>query len=182
MTSDELEKLLSFLDPDRGIAAEKYEEFRRKLIWIFHRDAFPNAEDLADKVFDRVAHQLLEGLEVTAADPFSFVRGFTYFVSLEERRKRRREIGMDVDLPALPIDEQDGRLVYLIECLNRLSSRDRQMTLDYYSGDINSLHRRQVSEMHSLTLNALRIRLHRLRLQLEECIERRSKIGLVRKP
>jgi hypothetical protein len=53
------EKLLSWLDKDHNIAAEKYEAIRRRLIKILdHRSCF-DSESIADETFDRVAKKLI---------------------------------------------------------------------------------------------------------------------------
>ena len=57
---DPFDALLDWLDPDRDLAAQKYETIRAGLIRIFIAKGFSDAEDMADEALRRVGKRLPE--------------------------------------------------------------------------------------------------------------------------
>jgi hypothetical protein len=175
MTAEEFEKLLDLLGPGRDEAAAKYEATRRKLIRFFQWRGFCQAEDLTDQVLDRVARRLASGTEITSGDKYSYFQRVAHFKLLEALRDIKKEKkGADEQRKILQFREDpDRRLEALKRCLGELSATERKMVLGYYDGAVKSQQRKKVSEDHSLGLNALRIRVHRLRKRLEQCVRAR---------
>src|SRR5258708_25134977 len=89
------EKLLLKLDPQKGRAAEKYEELRRKLVKFFEWSSCFPGEDLADESFDRLA-RALENRPVDSLEPF------LWGVARNLRQESRRRAGKHVALADLP--------------------------------------------------------------------------------
>ena len=75
LSKDLFDALLVWLDPDRELAACKYEEIRSRLIRIFKSRGSPVAEDLADETFDRVARKLDEIAGSFSGDPALYFYG-----------------------------------------------------------------------------------------------------------
>lgn len=176
LTSKSLESLLDHLGPDRTAAAERYEEIRRRLIRLFRWRGCDHADELADETINRVADKVAGGLEIQADDPFRYFCGVAHLVFKEIlRRERRARAALDEvrHLPSPPDpDDEDERLAWLRECLGSLSQDHRQLILDYQRGEGGERirRRREIAERLAIPMNALRIRVHRIRVRLEECV------------
>ena len=70
--------------------------------------------------------------------------------------------------------EPDQRLLCFDRCLETLTPESRLLILEYYEGERRTkiVHRQELADRLHIPLNALRIRVHRIRGNLEECIER----------
>lgn len=178
MTPEEFETLLSLLSPDREEAGRRYEILRRKLIRFFQSWGCDRPEELTDKTFDVVAKRLRQGTEIKADDPSSYFYGVARNVYREHARFKQREQKMQESQDLLPVltpdPEPDGRLDILRECLGKLSDDERRLVLKYHQGEDKIRSRKELCHETGIpTLNALRIRVHRIRRKLEECVESR---------
>jgi RNA polymerase sigma factor (sigma-70 family) len=172
LTREGLEALLAYLDPDREVAGEQYVSIRRRLIRLFEWRGCDVAEDLADETINRVARRLAEG--VLPANPFGYFCGVAHMVHKEFLRKGAREraaleSGDWHPLPE-PDDEPDPRVERVRHCLESLPEDQRQLVLQYHQGENNIQTRKELSEKLSVPMNALRIRVHRIRKKIEECV------------
>jgi DNA-directed RNA polymerase specialized sigma24 family protein len=177
VTAEDFERLLTLLDPDRERAAERYESIRCKLIRFFEWRGSPLPEDLADVTFDRVARALGRGLVIQSEDPYSYIRGVAYLVHKEQQRASARQIriereGQAIRPPDVPPgeEEEDPRQECLRRCLERLPAEQRQLLLGYHAGENRIKSRQQLAESLGDSLNALRIKVHRVRRQVESCL------------
>jgi DNA-directed RNA polymerase specialized sigma24 family protein len=176
VTAEELERLLALLDPDPERAAERYEAIRKKLIRLFEWRGSPVPEDLADVTFDRVARGLARGLVIQSADPYSYFCGVAFLVHKEQLRARAKrddfwESGDWRSLyPPAETEEEDPRLDCLRHCLDRLPAEQRELLLGYHAGEDRIRSRQQLAQGLGDSLNALRIKVHRVRRQLESCL------------
>jgi RNA polymerase sigma factor (sigma-70 family) len=175
LTPEEFEALLRMLDPDREKAGELYESIRRKLIRLFECRGCAHSEDLADETFNRVARKCAEGLKIEREDPYAYFCGvahriFQEVVRRELRKKRAEESG---DWPPSVQDEEepDFRLEPLRQCLGTLESAQRRLLLRYYEDEQRIRSRKGLCDELRIPMNALRIRVHRLRRKVETCIE-----------
>lgn len=180
MTREEFEALLAQLDTDRERAAKRYEEIRRRLIRLFEWRGCAAPEDLADATIDRTARRMAEGVELRSTDPYGYFCGVAHLLYKEELRRAAREHRMlesgELPLPiAFPDEEEleDRRLQGLRRCLDLLPADQRDLALRYHQGGDNIRNRRAISEELGLPLNALRIRVHRVRRRLEACLRER---------
>jgi DNA-directed RNA polymerase specialized sigma24 family protein len=167
LSEQALERLLGWLDPDRNAAAEKYEALRARLIKVFEVQRCPFPEDAADETFNRVARRLEEGIEIE--NPYAYVHGVAVRVAHDLRRRER-------PLPEMPppenADEVELRYSCLTRCLETLSVEHRALVLEYYDGERRAKidNRVALAGRLSVPLNALRIRVHRVRQRLETCV------------
>jgi DNA-directed RNA polymerase specialized sigma24 family protein len=175
LTREGFDALLASLDPDRDRAAEKYETIRRKLIRLFEWRGCEFPEDLADETINRVARRMAEGVEVRSADPFGYFCGVAHLVYKEVwRRAAREQKALDSgDWRPSPPDEEpdDRRLACLRKCLEQFPADQRHLLLQYHQGEDNIRTRRELCQELGIPINALRIRVHRVRRKLEDCIE-----------
>jgi len=173
------------LDPDPTHAGERYEAIRRRLTKFFEWNLCTRSEDLADEVFDRVAAKL-DSEEIRELDKYCF--GVARFVCREAYKKMHQETKIQ-DLPgeenALPdvrgqsaeiVDRlyQERRLACLRQCLAMLTPGDRELVIQYYSAEEEKqkTFRQKLAEKTGLKLGTLRVRINRLREELEGCVKR----------
>jgi DNA-directed RNA polymerase specialized sigma24 family protein len=200
VTQGAFDRLLAELDPERERAGEKYELIREKLLKFFQWRgcSFNTAEEYTDRTIDRVARKIEEGAEVHAQNPYLYFHGIAVNVLREHwKRVEKAEVEtLDELAPAQtptvnPVAvreaeearvEQEARLECLSECVNGLSAEQREMIIEYHQGEGGAkiARRKELAERLKLPLNALRIRMFRLRGELEECIngccERQKKV------
>lgn len=174
------EALLRRLDQDRDRAGERYEMLRRKLVSFFSWRGSARADELADLVLDRLAEKIAGGEEIRAGDPGVFALGIARNVRLEAiKREARGPVLLEhQDLgqtPAALEDEHaEARDRCLETCLSALAAPERTLMLAYFreTKGAKILERQTLAQMHGLSPNALRIRVHRLRGRLEACVRR----------
>jgi DNA-directed RNA polymerase specialized sigma24 family protein len=96
---------------------------------------------------------------------------------LRERQRERQLLDPASWTPRAEPDEEpdDERMEALQECLDRLPPSSRDLILDYHEGERRGRidNRRAIAERLDIPLNALRIRVHRIRTRLERCVRRR---------
>jgi len=180
VTPEAFEALLRQLSPDRERAGELYEAIRHKLVRLFEWRGCTSPEDLADVTFNRVARRLEEGVELRAPDPYGYFCGVAHLVYKEVLRKAAREHSAlargDWPPPAAEEDEpSDARLECLRRCLAKLPPDQRDLVLRYHhgnsdQGENNIRNRQQLAREAGIPMNALRIRVHRVRRKLETCV------------
>ncbi|HEY6330274.1 MAG TPA: hypothetical protein VI756_13125 [Blastocatellia bacterium] len=169
---DEFEKFLAWLDADRDQAAMKHEEVRCRLIKFFVCRGCPIAEELTDESIDRVILKIDELVETYVGDPKAYFYGVARKIYLESMHRPA--------MTALPVlaedppeqDETDPEYQRFEECLGRLSQKDRELILDYYLDEKQAKidHRKELAERLGITGSTLRLRAHRIRQILQECL------------
>lgn len=167
--------LLERLDADPARAAERYRELHRKISRLYEWRGCPRAEELADEALDRVALKLEAGLEIHAIE--SYVSRVAWLVFREEvRREVRQRTALESgDWPApaeAPDPEADVRRGCFRKCLSGFTDGQRQQLLRYYEGERSAKidNRRRLAEELGVAASALRLRMHRQRQRLEQCV------------
>ncbi|HSS22243.1 MAG TPA: hypothetical protein VLL54_19385 [Pyrinomonadaceae bacterium] len=176
-TPEEFEKLLRWLDADREAAGGKYENLRYRLIRIFVARGSADPERLADEVMNRVATRI-EKLVTTYDDPAKCFQGFAENVYLEDRRDRREESLDELQHQPAPTDERDADKLEqedecLTNCLKQLSKGESELFRHYFQAERQAKirARKNLAVELNLTVNALRIKAHRIRRRLHRCME-----------
>ena len=169
MTQDDFDRFLAWLHPDRDEAGKIHEKIRCRLIKIFESRGMTEAEEMADDVIDRVIRKVPEVAETYVGDPALYFYGVASKVLLE--RTRRRPVPLPVPLPD-PWDEKEPRYACLDDCMKKLPPEDQQVAQGYYADDgkTHKDRRQALAEELGVSLNALRIRLCRIRATLKGCI------------
>ena len=164
------ERLLEWLDPDRERAGERYEAIRARLVRIFVSRGCPFAEDLADETINRVSRKVPEVAGAYEGDPALYFYGVANRVHMEYVRRSARAAAP----PPLAVPADEREYECLQECLDALPPETKALVLDYYRGDKREKieRRREIAGRYGIALNALRIRMHRVRAGLEECLRR----------
>jgi RNA polymerase sigma factor (sigma-70 family) len=170
-TQDAFDKFLTWLDPDRERAAKKYEEVRRRLIKIFSCRGCPEAEDLADETINRVIRKAHDMIDSYVGDPALYFYGVARNVHLEYLRKGHAPLPLpQIDLT----QEKEIESCCLDECMAKLPQEQRQWVLEYYEDEkrVKIDHRKDMARRLGIAPNALRIRMHRIRASLQNCVAR----------
>jgi DNA-directed RNA polymerase specialized sigma24 family protein len=170
LTQEDFNGLLEWLGQDREQAADKYEAIRRRLIRIFISRGCHHAEELADETINRVTFKLKEIRPNYVGDPALYFYGVANKVHLEYVRK---PASIMPPPPLDPPDETEQEYACLEKCMAQMPGKQRELVLQYYAEDKRAKidHRKELAEELGIALNALRIRVHRIRCLLQECMQ-----------
>jgi DNA-directed RNA polymerase specialized sigma24 family protein len=182
LTQDAFNTLLDWLDADRDRAGCKYEAIRRRLIKIFTGRGCYEAEELADETINRVIARVGDVASGYEGDPALYFYGVSQKVHLEYLRKAQSQPLHLAKGPAEgtqntpvfnPTDSIEPEYECLERCLERLPPNSRDLVLRYYQQDRQAKidHRKFLATELGIAVNALRIRAHRIRQVLQECME-----------
>jgi DNA-directed RNA polymerase specialized sigma24 family protein len=185
------DQLLEYLHPDREYAGQIYETIRRRLIKFFESRGCFAAIEYADETLNRVAYNLHYG-KLIWTEPPKYCLGVARNLLREFWGRPERTFSSLDSLPShlhpsmnpqsvmareteLRKDEQN--LECLIHCLEELSPENREMLIRYYQGEKSQKieNRRRLAAEMGVPLNALRLRVFRLRQELEARFNHRSK-------
>lgn len=167
-SQDPFDALLTWLDPDRDIAAEKYEIIRRGLVRIFVAKGFSRAEDMADEAFRRASERLPDQY---VGERSHYFRGFAR--NLIREGYRAKEIATDeTPEPPILVTNESDEYECLLRCLRFLSPAKRDLILDYhvYEGHDKIEQHEIMAQEIGISKGALRLRAHHLRVELEKCV------------
>ena len=174
LTPESFEALLSWLDPDREVAGQKYVTICAGLVRIFVSKGLSDAEHWADETLDRVGKRVPEIREGYIGEPVKYIHGVARNIIKEALRLR--EIPTE-DFPELGTEETETteELDCLVECLKQIPDDKRDLILDYhlYHGRAKIEHHRQMARERSLSEGALRTRAHHIRAGLEKSVRQR---------
>ena len=170
VTQEAFDGLLAWLDADRERAALKYELVRTRLIKIFSCRGCGEADDLADETINRVTLRLSEIVTSYLGDPALYFYGVANKVYMEYLRRRPA-----VQPPPLreSSDEIEAEYACLEQCMGQLPQENCRLVLEYYQEEKRAKinRRRKLAEELGIGVNALRIRAHRIRQQLQRCVQ-----------
>jgi DNA-directed RNA polymerase specialized sigma24 family protein len=179
-TPESFQQLLALFSPDYEEAGREYEKLRNKLIRYFEWRGCSPADMLADKTFDRAQEKIQEKIKKgeTITNPKAYVRKVAYYIYLEHDPGLLTELDENNPPPA-PVDRPDDddkeKLFTCSDnCLAALSAESRRLIVAYYDNENqkNKDGRRELAEEVGIPMNALRIRAHRIRKSLEQCIRK----------
>jgi DNA-directed RNA polymerase specialized sigma24 family protein len=170
LSQEAFDALLDWLDSDRELAGIQYEQIRSRLIKIFTGRGCIDPEELADETINRVTSKLNEIQSEFTGHRARYFFGVANKVYLEYLRRKQPPP------PLPPPDSGRAELEYrcLERCIERLSEEDRALLLKDYGakGRTQAERRKALAEELGISLNALRIRVFRIRAALKECIEK----------
>jgi DNA-directed RNA polymerase specialized sigma24 family protein len=181
---EHLSLLLAKLDPhNEASAGQSYEALRRRLTLYFRLRLPHEAEELTDRVLDRVARRIADGVEIDSVSSYS--AGVAKWVLRERYASTRREERAWADLgyaqqvqTGAPIETDDSAQAArtaLRQCLDGMLAIERRLILEYYGADgpARKRARQGLAQRLSISINALHNRALRLRKQLERCVAAR---------
>jgi DNA-directed RNA polymerase specialized sigma24 family protein len=169
LTQEAFEKLLGWLNQDREQAGRKYEAIRHKLVFILTCRGCICPEDLADEAINRVTRKLPEIIDRYTGDPSLYFYDVAHKIHLEYCRRKPDPVLAPVPDPP---QEQELQFECLEECMKRLTSRNRDLVLEYYLEEKQAKidRRRELANQLGIAANALRIRAHHIRATLQDCV------------
>lgn len=186
LTQNAFDQLLTHLDSDRERAADRYEDLRQMLITFFEFRNSQQPGEQADETINRVARRLSEGQEINASTIETYAYAVARNIWREYIADPHRVVAALDELPlgiqshsphqlkiqAAERDELERRLDCLERCIQALPPRQRELITNYYQGEkqVKIKNRKGLAETLGIPLNALRIRVSRLRDQIEECV------------
>lgn len=179
ITQERFDELLAWLDSDRDGAGYKYEEIRRSLVKIFAWRHCSDAEGMADATINIVAQKACKLRHTYEGKPHLYFYGVARNLIREYQNSRTSLVALeDVDTTDISvIDDTDDEVeqvdACLRKCLDILESKDRELVLTYYQKDGQAKIdlRRELAQERGIDTNALRVRMHRIRGSLAQCIE-----------
>lgn len=174
LTEDSFNLFLSWLDPDREAAARQYEKLRLRLIMLFNNRGCAVAEDLADETFNRVMRRLPAIIKTYVGAPAAYIQTAAHSVYLDYLDKRCEALPEQLtEWQRQPAEDQEQLYACLEQCILHLTPHNRDLVMQYYQENKQAKieHRQQLAEQLGIAVNALRIRLHRLRGTLLQCVE-----------
>jgi DNA-directed RNA polymerase specialized sigma subunit, sigma24 homolog len=175
-------RLLRWLDDGTDSRGERYLEIRRRLVAYFDRRNRPAPDLLADETLDRISRTLEESGRIKVTPPARYCYVVARFVLLEDIRRGDRHVPYDETRPVLPHARSAGAAAAeeaarqsmdcLGRCLASLKAADRELIVEYYRDAKRQRidHRRELARRLGITMNALGIRVCRLRASLEACV------------
>jgi len=177
LSQQAFDKLLNRFSTDREQAGFVYETTRRKLVRFFLSRSVDSADSYADETINRVARRIDEGQTIDNLPGYFYGVARMVFKEIN-KEKDRAPVSLD-DAPvglrpkAPEPTEPDLRLLCFDRCLESLAPESRQLILEYYEeqGRAKIQRRQQLADRLKIPLNALRIRAHRIRVGLEQCIQ-----------
>lgn len=174
-------ELLAFLARGGRDGGAVYEELRQRLQFYFEWKGCADAPALVDDTMNRIAAKLASGEQIHTDEPRRYAFGVARFVYLEAVKRgalhvaddRRAGVaaGAETDEPV----QREARLAALEACLGQLPPHTQQLLLRYHEDDGRQRidHRKRLADELGIALNALRIRVHRIRAQIEACVRAR---------
>ena len=177
LTQEAFDKLLiAFGDGDREGGSKKYLEIRSNLTRFFEWRACSFPEDHADETINRIAKKIAEGEQIL--NPSGYAMGVARLLLLEILKSRQREQSALTEIgqasePAVEYEDGEDRLDCLRDCLQTLSSDNRELILQYYQGEKGEKikNRKKLLDRLGIPVNTLRMRALRLRERLQGCVE-----------
>jgi DNA-directed RNA polymerase specialized sigma24 family protein len=180
-------RLLEWLDDGVDSQGETYLEMRRRLVSYFDRRNRPAADELADETLNRIARTLEQSGVIATRPPARYCYVIARFVLLEDLRRERRHVPLDeprtieasrgrrlgiVELD-LASSIREHRLECLDRCLDELKPAQRELIVEYYQDSRRQKidRRRNLAARLGISMNALGIRVCRLRDGLMTCVE-----------
>jgi DNA-directed RNA polymerase specialized sigma24 family protein len=176
LTEESFNLFLSWLSKDRDAAGRKYEDIRRRLTKILECRGCREADDVADEALNRFIRRLPELIHTYSGDPFPYILTIARNVQHERKKKQAFPLPENLDeVPAEPIetDELEERVhECLDQCLGKLVPKSRELLMDYYQNDKQEKidFRKILARQMRIGSNALRLRVHRLRGNLQTCL------------
>lgn len=173
------DEILAWLHPDRDQAGDIYVQLRHDLTKIFMWNRCADPEGLTDEVFDRVARKVHDVRPTFEGDPKLYFYGIARNLIKESPKRVKRQVSLeDTDLraPDTSTDDEMARMREdcLNSCLQDLDPEKKELILSYYARDKQAKidHRSEMARKLGISVETLRVRVHRLRGTIETCIER----------
>jgi RNA polymerase sigma factor (sigma-70 family) len=178
--TESFEEILAWLNPDREVAAAMYVQLRHDLAKIFTFRGCTDPEGLTDEVFDRVARKVHEVRPTYIGDPRLYFRAVANNLVKEDQKRARTQVSLEEpELQEPTTTESDEDYAEDMEdclraCLQKLSADNRKLIVNYYAKEKQAKidHRSELAQQFGISVETLRVKVYRIRVSLQDCIER----------
>jgi hypothetical protein len=171
LTAEAFGRFLRWLSENDEIAVREYQRIRAKLIRFFIHKGCMDADALFDKTVDIVVAKVESCVDYQ--NPLAYCYGVARNVWHEDTRERK-SVALEVDVPSPEHPDpkvHELELQCLDRCLDRLSPADRDVVTRYHGQHgREKIQARRVLADGAGGMNALRIRVHRIRKELRICV------------
>jgi len=177
LTQAAFDGFLATLDRDRDKAGEKYEHIRLKLLNYFQWCGSEVPDIDADETINRVTRRIYEGQNVYNLT--GYIYGVAKLVHAESLKRRNRRRTLDersfIELSSISVGVEMANYQECLErCLGSLKEKDREVITEYYrhkkTKKIDC--RKRLAARLGISLNTLRVKMYRQRMNLEACVEK----------
>jgi len=177
---ESFEEILAWLNPDREVAGTMYVQLRHDLAKIFTFRGCADPEGLTDEVFDRVAKKVEEVRPTYVGDPRLYFRAVANNLVKEDLKKAKTQVsleGTELQEPTtIESDEDNAEDMEecLRSCLQKLSAENRKLIVEYFAKEKQAKidHRNELAQQFGISVENLRVKVYRIRVSLQGCIER----------
>jgi hypothetical protein len=128
-------------------------------------------DEMADKTIDRVIKRIYEGKQIYDINKYFY--GVARYILKEYFEEYSNKV-VDSQFVSISIEERSEdseEMEWLRKCLKELSSEDRDLIIGYYQGEKREkkAQRKSLVKQKRTNLNAMRVRVHRIKVRLKEC-------------
>lgn len=170
LTPENFGKFLRWLSPDDVTAVQEYQAVRKRLIRFFIHKGCADPDELFDETIDIVVGKIESCMD---SNPLAYCYGVAKNV-LRKHWRRPEPAPIDEGIAAPEHVEQvihEQELRCLDHCVGRLPENDRQIITRYHRGQGRAkIDDRKVLAAQLGGVNALRIRVCRIRKDLRVCV------------
>lgn len=177
ITQENFDRLLGWLDHNREIAGQKYENIRRRLIRTLAGRGCFEAEDLADETMNRVSMKLSQIIEDYTGEPILYFFGVANKIHHEWLKKQKKTASVEFTETGgggIEPETQSDEYECLRKCLETLPADQRSLIVGYYQKDKRekSAHHREMALNLGVSINALQVKSCRIRARLLKCVNK----------
>ena len=177
-TPEAFDKLLMSLSSDREEAIKKYGIIELKLLRFFEWRGCDTPDSCTNDTFDRVMRRIDEGQTITNIAGYFYKTGHLVFLEWVREMKKRGEFRENMTTTVAPPDFEDDneetpRLRCFDDCMAALTEENRKLITRYFEEEKGKkiANRKKLAAEFNIPMNALRIRVHRIRKDLEKCVK-----------
>lgn len=175
---ESFDEILAWLNPDRDVAAQMYVQLRHDLAKLFMWGRCPDPEGMTDDTLDRVAKKVHEVRQSYQGDPRLYFRAVANNLIKENFKKIKTQVSLDdIDLPeqqTIETAEETADIEDCLQsCLRKLDNEKRKLILAYYAKEKQAKidYRHELAQRLGISVETLRVRVFRIRVSIEGCIE-----------
>lgn len=162
------DKLLLRLEPDYSNFEKRYRQLRLKLVKFFAWRRCEDPESLADETISRTVKNIIEGEEIRTSKPYSYIYAIALNVFREYLREKSKREATFVSFPTDPSSILENLYDCRKQCFQKLPAEKVRILQCYYSSGES---KEKMAQSQGVTLNALRLQIHRIKNDLKACYQ-----------
>lgn len=171
LTPEAFGKFLRWLSNDDEQAVREYQLIRKKVVRYFVQKSCPDPDQMFDEMVDIIVGKIDACADITS--PLAYCFGVARNVWRQNLRENKSVVlEWDVASPQHPdSNEHERELQCLERCVDRLPFNDRDVITRYHQGQgLEKIETRKLLANGLGGMNALRIKMCRIRKDLRRCV------------